>query len=163
MGALLLAPIQPPAEAALKATSNNKVLSVAIGTVRVFASDTITATSTNAPLNISLVNGRARTFWINNVGNLSVTRFTLTLSLPNGTNIASLRRCGVNLSFTGTGICESGGYTSMTVPPSTATVVILTIPANSFYSLQIVQNKNTTMTVNTSVNTAYISTGISNS
>ena len=165
MGALLLAPIQPPiASAAIKATANPSTLSVSTGSMAIFAGDSYTATNPFSALITPVINGRAKVFFIKNTGSFGVSRFTLTLSLPNGTNIANFRRCNINVYFTANDVCGSGSYTSLSITENVATVIILTLPPNSYYAFQIRQNKNTNMTVSVSASTTNINdAGVTNS
>jgi hypothetical protein len=165
MGAFFLAPIQPPiATAAVKATANPSALSVSTGSMAVFAGDSYTATNPFGALLTPVINGRAKVFFIKNTGDFGVSRFTLTLSLPTGTNIANFRYCSINVYFTANDVCGSGSYSSLTINENVATAIILTLPPNSYYAFQIRQNKNTNMTVSVSASSANINTsGISNS
>lgn len=157
MGAFLLAPIQPPiASAAIKATAIPSTLSISTGSMAIFAGDSYTATNPFGALVTPVINGRAKVFFIKNTGSFGVSRFTLTLSLPNGTNIANFRYCSINVYFTANDVCGSGSYSSLTINENVATAIILTLPANSYYAFQIRQNKNTNMTVSVSASTANI-------
>jgi len=165
VGALLIALTQPPfAEAAVKAQSNN-TLTVVSGKVVIFATGAQSFTNTGTTYSTILGNGTVRTFHINNSGTLGVTRFTMTITLPAAnSNVSAFRRCDLNASFTGTNICSSGSSTNVTVPVhSVATVYTLTLPANSFYSFQIIQNKVGTMIVSVSASLANVSAGTFNS
>lgn len=165
MGAFLLAPIQPPiASAALKAIANPSTLSVSTGSMAIFASDTHTATNPFSALTTPIINGRAKFFYIKNTGSFGISRFTLTLTLPAGTAIANFRRCAININFIANDTCNSGSYTAMSITASTATAIVLSLPAGSYYAFQIRQNKNTTMVVNVSASSAFINTsGVTNS
>ena len=165
VGALLIALTQPPvAEAAVKAQSNN-TLSVVSGNVVIFATGTQSFTNTGIAFSTILGNGTVRTFHINNSGTLGVTRFTMTITLPaSNSNVSVFRRCNLNATFTGTNICSSGTSTNVTVPVhNVATVYTLTLPANSFYSFQIIQNKAGTMIVSVSASLSNVSAGTFNS
>jgi hypothetical protein len=165
MGAFLLAPIQPPiASAAVKATANPSTLSISIGSMAIFAGDSYTATNPFGALITPVINGRAKFFFIKNTGSFGVSRFTLTLSLPAGTNIANFRYCSINVHFTANDICGSGSYSALTINENVATAIVLSLPANSYYAFQIRQNKNTNMTVSVSASTANINdAGVTNS
>lgn len=165
MGALLIAPIQPPiAYAANKATATHSALTVSTGTMAVFAADTYTATNPMAALVTPVINGRAKVFHLINSGDFGVSRWTITLTLPNGTSIANFRRCDLNVLFIANDVCQSGTYTALTISASTATTFVITLPAGSFYALQIRQNKNTNMTVSVSASSAFINdAGVTNS
>ncbi|MFM6940897.1 MAG: hypothetical protein ACKOXI_02850 [Candidatus Planktophila sp.] len=165
MGAILLAPIQSPsAFAANRATATHSAISVSTGTMAVFSADTYTATNPMAALVTPVINGRAKVFYLINGGDFGIARWTITLTLPSGTSIANFRRCDLNVSFIANDICGSGTYTALTISASTATTFIITLPAGSFYALQIRQNKNTNMTVSVSASTAFISdAGLTNS
>lgn len=165
VGALLIALTQPPvAEAAVKAQSNN-TLSVVSGNVVIFATGTQSFTNTGIAYSTILSNGTVRTFHINNSGSLGVTRFTMTITLPaSNSNVSVFRRCNLNATFTGTNICSSGTSTNVTAPVhNAATVYTLTLPANSFYSFQIVQNKTGSLVVSVSASLANVSAGTFNS
>ena len=165
MGALLIAPIQPPiAYAANKATATHSLQTISTGSMAVFAADTYTATNPMAALVTPIVNGRAKFFYLINGGDFGVSRWTITLTLPNGTNIANFRRCDLNVNFTANDVCETGTFTALTISASTATTFIITLPAGSFYALQLRQNKNTNMTVSVSASSAFINdAGVTNS
>lgn len=159
MGALLLAPIQPPiANAAPRAIATNAPLTVTTSALSVFASDTYTTTVSPGALGTSVVNGRAKVFYLKNGSSSGLSRFTITLTLPVGTAIANFRRCDLNINFIANDLCESGSYSPVAISANTSTTLVLNIPAGSFYAFQIRQNKNTTMTVNISANTAHITT-----
>ncbi len=159
MGALLLAPIQPPiASAAPRAIATNTPLTVTTSALSVFASDTYTTTVSPGALGTSVVNGRAKVFYVKNGSSSGLSRFTITLTLPVGTAIANFRRCDLNINFIANDLCESGSYSPVSIAANASTTLVLNIPAGSFYAFQIRQNKNTTMTVNISVNTAHITT-----
>lgn len=156
MGALLLAPIQPPiASAAIKATANPSTLSVSTGSMAIFAGDTFTATNPFGALTTPIINGRAKVFYLINGGDYGVSRWTITLTLPAGTNIQNFRRCDINVNFTANDICGSGSYTALTISASTATTFVINLPAGSFYALQLRQNKNTNLVVSISASSAF--------
>ncbi len=165
MGALLLAPIQPPiASAAIKATANPSTLAISTGSMAIFAGDSYTATNPFGVLVTPVINGRAKVFFIKNTGSFGVTRFVLTLSLPSNTNIANFRRCNINVYFSANDKCKTGSHTSLTINENVATTIILNLPPNSYYAFQIRQNKNTNMTVSVSASSTNINTsGVSNS
>lgn len=165
MGALLLAPIQPPiASAAIKATANPSTLAINTGSMAIFAGDSYTATNPFGALITPIVNGRAKVFFIKNTGSFGISRFTLTLSLPSGTAVANFRRCDINNYFSANDVCSTGTYTALSISANTATSIVLNLPPNSYYAFQIRQNKNTNMTVSVSANSAHINTsGVSNS
>ena len=164
MGVMTIAPIvAPPASAGTTAATSN-VLSVSSGTVQVFATAAQTFTNTGVALSTSISNGTPKNFFINNSGSLSMSRFTLTITLPNSSNVSAFRRCNLNVSFTGTNTCASGSPTVVTNPVSgSATSYTLSLPANSYYSFQIVQNKTGTLTVATLASLTYVVAGVSNS
>ena len=165
MSALTLALIQPPiASAAIKATASPSTLSVSTGTMAIFAGDSFTANNPFAALITPVINGRAKVFFIKNTGSFGVSRFTLTLSLPAGTNITNFRYCNINVYFTANDVCGSGSYSSLTINENVATAIILNLPPNSYYAFQIRQNKNTNMTVSVSASSTHINTsGVTNS
>ena len=163
MGAIILAPIQPPAANAAAALTSN-VLSVGSGTIRVFASNTQTFTSTGVGLSTGITNGTAQTFFVNNGGTLMPLRFTMTISLPKSANISAFRRCELNVAFTGANTCATGSPTPITFPGSgSASTYELPLPGSGFYSFQILQNKTGTMTVDTSARLADVPVGVRNS
>ena len=165
MSALTLALIPPPiASAADKATANPSTLSVSTGSMAIFAGDSYTATNPFGALITPVINGRAKVFFIKNTGSFGVSRFTLTLSLPAGTNVANFRYCAINVHFTANDVCGSGSYSSLTINENVATAIILNLPPNSYYAFQIRQNKNTNMTVSVSASSTHINTsGVTNS
>lgn len=165
MGALILAPIQPPvASAAARATATNNALTISTGVMAVFAGDSYTATNPFEALVTPIINGRAKVFFIKNTGNFGISRFTLTLSLPSGTSVANFRRCDINTYFSSNDVCSVGVYTALSISANTATSIVLNLPPNSFYAFQIRQNKNTNMTVNVSASSSHINTsGVTNS
>jgi hypothetical protein len=161
MGALILAPIQPPiAFAALKATATSNALTISTASMAVFAGDSYTATNPFGALVTPIINGRAKVFFIKNTGNLGISRFTLTLSLPSGTVVSNFRRCDINSYFSANDVCSTGVYTALSISANTATSIVLNLPPNSFYAFQIRQNKNTNMTVSVSANSAHINTSV---
>lgn len=164
MGVITIAPIVAPSASAGTTAATANVLSVSSGTVRVFATAAQTFTNTGVALSTSISNGTAKNFFINNSGSLSMSRFTLTITLPNSSNVSAFRRCNLNVSFTGTNTCASGSPTVVTNPVSgSATSYTLSLPANSYYSFQIVQNKTGTLTVATLASLTYVVAGVSNS
>ncbi|CAB4537431.1 MAG: hypothetical protein F2602_04415 [Actinobacteria bacterium] len=165
MGALLLAPIQSTTISfASQATANPSTLSLSTGRMEIYAGDTSTAINPFSSLTTPVINGRAKFFYIINSGNFGLSRFTVTLTLPAGTAIANFRRCGPNIDFVANDTCGSGGYSSLTISANSATTFILTLPAGSFYALQLRQNKNTNLVINISANSAHINTsGVTNS
>ena len=166
VGAFVLALTQPPvvANAVVKAQSNNTLTAVS-GNVVVFATGTQSFTNTGIAFTTIVSNGTVRTFHINNSGSLGVSRFTMTITLPaSNSNVSAFRRCDLNVSFTGTNTCASGSPTTVTNPVhNVATVYSLTLPANSFYSFQIVQNKAGSLVVSVSASLANVSAGTYNS
>lgn len=163
MGAIILAPIQPTNANAVSALTHN-VLAVSSGSIRVFATTSQTFTSTGVTLSTSISNGTANTFFVNNGGTLMPMRFTMTISLPKSANISSFSRCGLNVAFTGAGICASGSPTILTFPGSgSSSTYELPLPGAGFYSFQIVQNKTGTMTVDTLASLSDVPTGVRNS
>jgi hypothetical protein len=165
MGALLLAPIQSTAISfASQATANPSTLSLSTGRMAIYAGDTYTATNPFGALTTPIASNTNKFFYIINSGNFGLSRFTVTLTLPVGTSIANLRRCGLNIVFVADNTCASGGNTSLTISANSATTFILTLPAGSFYALQLRQNRNTNLVVNISANSAHINTsGVINS
>ena len=164
VGALILALTQPPASFATTAVAKNNTLSVTTGSLIVFATGGQTFTNTGGPYSGIIGKGKGRTFHINKSGTLSVSRFTLTITLPTNSNISAFRRCAVNVTFTGTNTCASGSSTNVTQPSSgVATVYSLPLPANGFYSFQIVQNKVGTLGISTLVSLTNVSGAVTHS
>ena len=164
MGAFILAPIQPPVATAAPISKTNHTLSVTTGTIRVFATTTQTFTSTGAQLSTTVANGTPKTFFVNNGGSLTVSRFVMTIGLPNSSNVSAFRRCNVNVAFTGTNVCASGSSTTLATPTSgAATNYLISLPGPGFYSFQITQNKSGTMTVDTSSNLSFVTNVVDNS
>lgn len=165
VGALVIALTQPPvAEAAVKAQSNN-TLSVVSGNVVIFATGSQSFTNPGIAFSTILSNGTVRTFHINNSGSLGVSQFTMTITLPaSNSNVSAFRRCNLNATFTGTNVCSSGTSTNVTAPVhNQVTVYNLTLPANSFYSFQIVQNKVGNMVVSVSASLSNVTGNTYNS
>ncbi|CAN2228278.1 hypothetical protein MCEMRE196_01434 [Candidatus Nanopelagicaceae bacterium] len=163
MGALILAPIQPPSAFANTAVAKNTTLSVSTASLILFASATQTYTNTGVQFTTIVTNGARKNFYINNSGNFSLSRFTLTITLPASSNVSTFRRCNVNVDFSGPTTCASGSTTNVTITPGSAVTYTLPTTPNSFYVFQIVQNKTGTMKVDVTANTAFITTGVSNS
>lgn len=164
MGALIIAPItQPIANAGATAGATQTNLQIQTGTVSIFASAVQTFTNSQNELSVSVANGVAKTFWVNNSGNLDASQFSMTINLPNKSNVATFKRCAVNASFTGTNACSSGSPINVAITPGSSSTYTLPLSAGSFYSFQIVQNKAGLMTVSTAVNTANLTTGNFNS
>ena len=165
MGALLLAPIQPPIASATTAVAKNNTLSVTTRSLIVFATGSQSFTNTGIAYSTILSNGTVRTFHINNSGSLGVSRFTMTITLPAAnSNVSAFRRCALNVSFTGTNTCATGSPVVVTNPVhNSATTYILTLPANSFYSFQIVQNKTGTLVVSVTTSLSNVSGTTTNS
>jgi hypothetical protein len=154
---------QSPIAAAASARMQ-QTLSVVSGNVRVFATTTQSFVPTGIALSTSIANGTAKTFFINNSGDLTVSRFTMTITLPNNSNISSFKRCAVNVSFTATNTCATGSPITLTNPVSdSATVYILSTPGPGYYSFQIIQNKTGSLVVATSASLANVASGVSNS
>lgn len=164
VSAILFALTQPPiARAAVTARSDNN-LTVISGSVQVFATANPSNTSTGVALSTLISNNSPKTFYVNNSGNLAVSRFIMTITLPSASNISSFRRCPLNVAFTGTNICASGSATVLTNPTSgAATTYVLPLPGAGFYSFQITQNKTGTMTVSTSASLSNFTGGVTNS
>jgi hypothetical protein len=154
MGALILAPIQPLIAQATVAIAGNTTFAVNSGSLIVFASGTQTFTNPGIAFSTSVTNG-IKTFYINNSGDFDVSRFTLTITLPNSSNVSSFKHCAVNVAFIGNNSCASGSSTTAAITPGSP-VTYLALPKNGFYSFQISQNKTGTMVVSTSVNLAHI-------
>ena len=166
VGAFVLALTQPlVATAAPKATINNKTLNVSSGSYKVFASATQTFVGSGA-LTTPVTNGTPKNFFINNGGTLGVSRFIMTITLPNSSNVANggFRRCAVNVSFTGTNTCATGSPIPVTNPVSNAsTTYVIDLPASGYYAFQLVQNKTGNITVTTSISPSYYVSGVTNS
>ena len=164
VSAFILALTQPLIASAAPISKTNHILNVSSGTVRVFATATQSYTSTGIALSTGVTNGTAKNFFVNNGGTLTVSRFVMTITLPNNSNVSAFRRCNVNVSFTGTNTCASGSPTALAVPVSgAATNYLISLPGPGYYAFQIVQNKTGTMTVNTSSNTSFVTGVVNNS
>lgn len=163
MGALILAPIQPTTAFATTAQAKNTTLSISSGSLILFASGTQTFSNTGVIYSSTVSNGVAKNFFINNSGSFTISRFTLTITLPATSNVSAFRRCNINVSFTGTNVCASGSSTTQTITPGSAVTYVLSMAPNSYYSFQVVQNRTGAITVATSANSAFITTGITNS
>ena len=81
MGALILAPIQPPVAFATLATAGNTTLAINSGSLIVFASGTQTFVNPANSYNVSVSNG-TKTFYINNSGDFDTAGFALIITLP---------------------------------------------------------------------------------
>lgn len=164
VGALVLALTQPPvASAGVSATSGN-VLTVNSATVRVFATASQTFTSTGVPLQTPVVNGTAKIFFVNNGGSRGVSLFTMAVTLPKSSNVSSFRYCALNTTFTGPTTCSNGSTaTDVTGLTSGTAVNYPTLPASSYYSFRLVQNKTDTITVTTSASLSNVITSVTSS
>jgi hypothetical protein len=150
MSAIAIALIQPQTLAFAGSASSANTLSVQSGTVRVSANSVNTANTSGVQLSTSVTNG-TKTFWVHNYGTLEVSTLTMTIGLPGNSNISSFRRCAVNVNFSGPNACVTGGATNLTITKGTPTAFALPLPAGSFYSFQLGQNRTATMTVSISV------------
>ena len=164
MGALLLAPIQPPIAYGAPTARSVNTQSISTGSVRIFATTTQSYVSTGIALSTSVTNGAAARFFLNNGGSLTVSRFVMTINLPPASTVATFKRCPLGASFTGVSSCSSGSPTTLANPVSgSATNYLISLPGPGFYAFQIIQNKNGTMTVNTSGSLQYVTGSIHNS
>ncbi len=164
VGVLVITLTQSPVAGAASVARTQQTLSVTSGNVRVFATAFQSFTSTGVALNTSISNGAAKTFFINNSGNLTVSRFTMTVTLPANSNISAFKRCAVSVSFTGTNTCATGSPVTLTNPVSdSSTVYVLSTPGPGYYSFQITQNKNGSLIVSTSASLINVVAGIINS
>lgn len=172
MGAIAIVPIQP-ASAALKARVNNNLLSIQSGRLLVFATQAQTFSNPMSALNLTTAlkekvdkkdaDKSEAFFWVNNGGNLTVNRFTMTITLPLNANVAAFSRCNLNVSFIAANTCASGSPTDLLEPVSgTARTYVLTLPGYGFYSFQLDQNKAGTLTVSTTASLSYVSGSVSN-
>ncbi len=152
--AIAIALVQPQTLALGVSASSSNSLSVASGTIRVSANSANTANTSGVQLSTSVVNG-ANTFWVHNYGTLEVSTLTITIGLPANSNISTFRRCAVNVNFSGPNSCVTGSTSSLTITKGTPTVFALPLPAGSFYSFQLSQNRTTTMTVSISVSLSH--------
>jgi hypothetical protein len=164
VGAIAIALTQPPiAEAAASALTDHTI-TVKSGHLRVFATDVQSNISTGVALSTTISNNTAKNIYVNNGGTLTVSRFTMTITLPNNSNVSTFRRCAVNVAFTGPGICASGSPVTVTAPVSGAqTTYTLSLPGNGFYAFQINQNKTGTLGVSTSASLQYVTGAVTNS
>jgi hypothetical protein len=104
VGAIAIALTQPPiAEAAASALTDHTI-TVKSGHLRVFAADVQSNISTGVALSTTISNNTSKNFFVNNGGTLTVSRFTMTITLPNNSNVSTFRRCAVNVAFTGPGV-----------------------------------------------------------
>ena len=159
MSAIAMALIQPQTLAlGANATSVN-VLSVQSGSVRVAANSVASANTSGVALSMTAING-VNTFWVHNYGTLEVSAFTITVTLPNNANISSFKRCAINVSFNAPNSCVSGSTSNLSISVATPTTFNLALPAGSFYSFQLSQNKSGTMTVTTSASLANYSSKV---
>lgn len=148
--AIAIALVQPQTLAFGASASSSNSLSVASGTVRVSANSVNTPNTSGVQLSTSVVNG-IKTFWVHNYGTLEVSTMTMTVGLPGNSNISSFRRCAINVNFSGNNACVTGGTSNLTISKGTPTAFALPLPAGSFYSFQLGQNRTATMTVSISV------------
>lgn len=155
MGALILAPIQPPVAFATLATAGNTTLAINSGSLIVFASGTQTFVNPANSYNVSVSNG-IKTFYVNNSGDFDVSRFALIITLPNSANVSSFKRCALNVAFIGNNTCATGSPVSASMTPGSPTTYLIPLPKNGFYSFQISQNKTGTMQVHTYANSGFI-------
>jgi len=96
--------------------------------------------------------------------NLNINSFTMTISLGAAGAITNLKNCGQGILFSGsTSTCISGGVTTNTPTAGSAKTYTLSLPANSFYEFQLLENRNTTATISVSVSSTQISTFTQNS
>ena len=151
-----------PARAAITSKTAN-TFNLTSGQALVFASATQSFSNPASALTTSISNGTAKNFWINNSGTLGVNSFTMTITLPSNANISAFRRCNLNVSFTGSNTCASGTPTNLTMTSGVAKSYVLSLPANGFYSFQIVQNKTGSMTVSSTIFSSEIVATTSNS
>ena len=163
MGALIIAPIQPLAAEAATIAGTQKTLSISSGSLILFASGTQTYSNTGIAYSSTVSNGVAKNFFVNNSGNFSVSRFALIIVLPANSNVSAFKRCNINVSFTGTGVCASGSPATLSITPGTSTTYLLPTTPNSYYAFQIVQNKTGSIQVNTYANSGLITTSTTNS
>lgn len=155
VGASLVALTQPPiADAALTAKSAN-ALTVTTKALYVYAADTVTASNPFAPYSVAITPS-VKSFWIVNNGDISISKFTFTLTLPSGAKVQKFTRCAINVAFSGTNKCGVAGTAGIAVTITVGSPVVLTLnlPAGSAYAFQMDQDKNGSMTVNTLVSLA---------
>lgn len=173
MGAIVIAPIQP-ASAVVKTRLDNTPLSIQSGNLLVFATQTQSFTNPMAALNLTVglkdkidkdePDKSVAFFWVNNGGNLTVSQFTMTITLPLNANVSKFSRCDLNVSFIAENTCASGSPTDLLAPVSGSPVThILTLPGSGFYSFELDQNKAGTLIVSTSASLSYVSGSVSNS
>jgi hypothetical protein len=163
MGAAIIAPIQPLTANATSALAQNNTLSVSSGSLIIFASASQTFTNTGVALSTTVSNGTAKTFFVNNSGSISTNAFAFIVTLPNNSNVSYFKRCAINVAFTGSNTCATGTPITVAMTPGVSTSYVLSLPSNSFYSYQIVQNKSGSMVVNTYANVTHAVTGTTNS
>jgi hypothetical protein len=163
VGVLLITLTQSPIAAATVNAQTENSLSITSGNIRVFATVSQSFTATGTSLSTSIPNS-VKAFYVNNSGDLTVSQFNMTITLPSNSNISSFRRCGLNVSVTPANVCASGSATNLTNPVSgAATVYSLSLPGSGFYAFLITQNKTGTLQVSTSASLQNVSFGTSNS
>lgn len=161
---LVITLTQSPVAGAASVARTQQTLSVTSGNVRVFATAVQSFTPSGIALNTSITNGTAKTFFINNSGDLTVSRFTMTVTLPSNSNISAFKRCAVNVSFTAANTCATGSPITLTNPVSdSSTVYVLSTPGPGYYSFQITQNKTGSLVVGTSASLTDVASGVINS
>ena len=163
VGAFILALTQPPVASAAAQARTTHTVSASSRQLIVFASSTQTFTNTGIALSTAISNGTPNTFFINNSGSIGINAFAFIVSLPNSSKVTYFKRCARNVAFVGNNSCASGSAVTVAMTPGVSTSYVLSLPANSFYSYQIVQNKSGTMVVNTYANISHAITGTTNS
>jgi len=154
---------QSPIAGAAASAQTEHTLTVTSGVVKVFATTTQSFTPTGVTLSAGITNSTT-TFFVNNSGNLTVSQFTMTITLPNNSNISAFKRCALNVAFTGANLCAAGSPITLTQPDSGASgTYTISLSGSGFYSFQITQNKTGTMLVSTSASLQNVVTTISNS
>jgi hypothetical protein len=165
VGACLIALTQPPVVAnAASATARNSTMSVTSATLRVFAADTMTASSTGTAYVVNINKSTPKTFYIRNTGTLTSTSFSFTITLSNtGAKISSLYRCNVGVYF-GTTLKKCGptnvsgtGIITAPVKPLYIGSQTLTLAPGGWVAFQIDLDTTCDMTFNVSANIANIS------
>jgi hypothetical protein len=161
---LVITLTQSPVAGAVSIAGTQQTLPVVSGNVRVFATATQSFVPTGVALSTTLTNA-AKTFFVNNSGNLTLNQFTMTITLPNNSNVSSLKRCALNVAFTGVNTCANAVTpVALTNPVSdSSTVYAFAIPGSGFYSFQITQNKSGTLGVGTSASLQNVTSSLSNS
>lgn len=164
-GALLIAPIHPIssfADATAQMTQGD--LAISTTAINVFASAPQTFTNSGLVFSNSSQAGAPKNIWINNSGNSTLARFTMTVTVQNSAVISAIRYCGLNINFiSNTTACASGSGTDSSITVSTPKTFDLTLPPNSFYAFRLIFTKGGLIYISISGNSKDIVTKSTNS